>query len=108
MKWQYLQLEKWLQKGYNPYCLRETKSEKEVPRCSSFLAIPIATLLAAPSGRFSAGFAASAANRIYAALRLAGPFYNAAYVQTASVTMQKPKPFNQLAKGLGLLLNGLL
>ena len=69
MKWQYLQLEKWLQKGYNPYCLRETKSEKEVPRCFLFPAILIATLLAAPSGRFSAGSAVSAANRIRAALR---------------------------------------
>ena len=60
-EWKNLQLDKWLQIGYNSSCPRETNSKKEVKRCFSSLAIPVATPIVTPSGRFSAGSAASAA-----------------------------------------------
>ena len=52
------------------HCLRETILKRRSARCSFSTATPTAATTAAPSGRFSARFVASAANTICAALLL--------------------------------------
>ena len=60
--WKNLQLAKWLQIGYNPIVLARQILNRRSARCFSSLVTPIATPIAIPSGRFSAGFAVSVAN----------------------------------------------
>ena len=61
-RFQYLQLEIWLQNGYNPTVLARQIPYRRFAKCSILIATLTVILIAALSGRSCAGYAALAAD----------------------------------------------